>query len=126
MAKWYVEKNGWHVGMSGGYPIWVESEPTYTTRCHAAGCCQGQVAHHDPDCMGICMCPTDPCSACGGRGFTKDIPNTPKPDNAIIVKLAEELEEVMKEFGHRLNDGSLELEVAKEKAAEDSLNGSSL
>jgi hypothetical protein len=129
MSNHYVNKDGWHLGFNDGIPIWIETNPTYTTtckRCHGAGRVDDDNCRHrqDYDYMGWgCDCMIS-CSCRGG--YTKDPHPYPQPDLAIISKVSDALKVVMKEYGKRLDDGSLEEEISKEKSLNDSMTGASL
>jgi len=127
MVDYYIEKDGWHASMSGGGPAWVETNPTYNQPCHT---CHGNKTIHDDNCecggLDWNCAGGERCWDCGGKGKKKDPPAHPKPDMSIIYKLEEALHEVMKQFGETLDDGSLEAEIAKQKALEDSMKGASL
>lgn len=121
--KHFIEKDGWKVTLKNGGPDWEEINPTFTTPCKICG---GYGKLRTPcDCFGPCS-HEERCYNCGGKGTVKDLSKHPKPDAMILVKVSDALRAVMKEYGDRLNDGSLEEEIAKEKALNDSMKGASL
>ena len=126
MAKHLLEKNGWHVKIDrGGVPYWEEDEPQYKLPCPQCAS-TGKTTEHIDDCIGLCMCPTTDCIYCNGRGARRSAPLTPMPDRAIIDRLHDALAQCVLDFKIGFDDGSLEADIAEDKAKEDSLRSSGL
>lgn len=126
MKNWLIRKDGWHVEIDrGGIPYWEEDEPQYKLPCIHCNS-TGTTTNHDPDCIGMCFCPSENCPYCQGRGKQRSAPLTPIPDKEIINRLHDELAYTVKQFAEMLDSGILEKEIASDRAKEGSLEGASL
>ena len=126
-----VKRDGFHVAVVDGKVSWVESNPTWTTPCTK---CHGRLSVHPEFCShcadgfdnyGLDVCTHRVACSCK-NGFTRDPCPTQYPDVQILNYLAKELQDLFRDYGQRLDAGTVEAKIAKDKAEEDSLKGASL